>query len=104
MKAMKINGQELKMSNVDRPSYSGSQCYGGNKTCGTGTYQVCVPQTSSCPINYIKLLPNSEAKSYSKKVPLGSSYKLVFKDDGKDLPVVNTKLQIDTPCMESYFF
>ena len=43
MKTMNINGITLKMSNAERPSYYGSQCGGGNKTCGKGYNQICVP-------------------------------------------------------------
>ena len=64
---------------------------------------VCFDKNSECPVNDIKIIPNSQASDYNNSIPVGSSHKLVWRNDvtGK-LPVTDVKLSIDEPCAFSY--
>ena len=89
MKTLKNGDVPYKISNVERPSSESSGCSAGNKTCGSGQNQICVPSTIACPINGLQLMPKAEAHFFTNHVPFGDQYGLVFKNDGADLPLVS---------------
>jgi len=94
----------LSMINVERPKKGETTCPKDTKSCGGGDKIICLPESSTCPINSVKLLTNSEARSFTDKVAFGPDHSIVFKSDADASPIVNIRIEPFNPCVDQYFF
>lgn len=76
-------------------------CGSNEKSCQTNpTTKVCVPNTESCPITRIYVGTSPPGDGTYQSIPYYSSYRVYYSTDQQSLPLVESLMMEDKPCID----